>query len=118
MESVQFITCEDDGTDQIVSFALARGEMEITSLTLLRTPGFESKLDETERGVCVWLGVGADEDFDMLEVVMLEANRVTIKTQASKYDLDVSRVDPDELTGMKALIERMNFDARFRIENV
>ena len=118
MESVQFITCEDDGTDQIVSFALARGEMEITSLTLLRTPGFESKLDETERGVSVWLEDESDEDFHMLEVVILEVNSVTIKSQASKYDLDVSRVDPDELTGMKALIERMNYDDRFRIENV
>ena len=118
MESVQFITCEGDGTDQIVSFALAHGEMEIRSLTLLRTPGFEGILDEAERGVTVSLEAGTDEDFHMLEVVILEANRVTIKTQASKYDLDVSRVDPDELTGMKALIERMNFDARFRIENV
>ena len=75
-------------------------------------------MDEAERGVTVSLEAGTDEDFHMLEVVILEANRVTIKTQASKYDLDVSRVDPDELTGMKALIERMNFDARFRIENV
>ena len=118
MESVQFITCVDDGTDQIVSFALAHGEMEIRSLTLLRTPEFEGILDEAERGVSVSLEAGTDEDFDMLELVILEANRVTIKTQASKYDLDVSRVDPDELTGMKALIERMHFDARFRIENV
>ena len=118
MESVRFITCEDDGTDQVVSFALACGEMEITSLTLLRTPEFEGILDEAERGVSVSLEAQTDEDFDMLEVVMLEANSVTIKTQASKYDLDVSRVDLDELSEMKVLIERMNFDNRFRIENV
>ena len=118
MESVRFITCEDDGTDQVVSFALACGELEITSLTLLRTPEFEGILDEAERGVSVSLEAETDEDFDMLEVVTLEANSVTIKTQASNYDLDVSRVDPAELSEMKALIERMNFDARFRIENV
>ena len=75
-------------------------------------------MGETERGVSVSLEAGTDEDFGMLEVVMLEANRVMIMTQVSKYDLDVSRVDPDELSKMKALIERMNFDARFRIENV
>ena len=118
MESVQFITCEDDGTDQVISFALACGEMEITSLTLLRTPEFERILDEAERGVSVSLEAETDEDFDMLEVVMLEANSVTIKTQETKYDLDVSRVDPDELSEMKVLMERMNFDAGFRIENV
>ena len=79
---------------------------------------FERILDEAERGVSVSLEAKTDEDFDMLEVVMLEANSVTIKTQETKYDLDVSRVDPDELSEMKVLMERMNFDAGFRIENV
>ena len=41
-----------------------------------------------------------------------------LETQASKYVLDVSRVDPAEVSEMKALIERMNFDDRFRIEGV
>ena len=35
MEPVQFIACEDDGTDQIVSFALAYDEMDIRSLNLI-----------------------------------------------------------------------------------
>ena len=118
MESVQFISYEDDGTDQIVSFALAYGEMEIKSLTLLRTPKFEAMLDEAERGVSVSLEDGTGNDDDLLEVVRIEANRVKIETQASEYDLDVSRVDPEEVSEMKALIERMNFDNRFRIENV
>jgi hypothetical protein len=33
MELVRFISCEDDETDQIVSFALAYDEMEIRSLS-------------------------------------------------------------------------------------
>ena len=118
MESVRFISCEDDGTDQIVSFALAYGEMEIRSLTLLRTPKFEAMLDEAERGVSVSLEDETGDDVDVLAVVRIGANRVTIETQASKYDLDVSRVDPAEVSEMKALIERMNFDDRFRIEGV
>ncbi len=50
--------------------------------------------------------------------VRIEANRVQIETQESKYHLDVSRVDPEEMSEMKALIARMNFDNRFRIENI
>ena len=48
MESVRFISCEDDGVDQIVSFALAHGEADIRSLILLRTPKYEAILDETD----------------------------------------------------------------------
>ncbi len=117
MESVQFISYEDDGTDQIVSFALAYGEMEIRSLTLLRTPKFEAMLDEAERGVSVSLEDETGDD-DLLEVVKIEASRVKIETQSSKYDLNLSRVDPAEVSEMKALIGRMNFDNRFKIEDV
>ena len=118
MESVRFISCEDDETDQIVSFALAYGEMEIRSLTLLRTPKFEAMLDQAERGVSVSLEGETGEDVDMLRVVEFESNHVTIVTQESKYDLDVGRVDPAEVSEMKALIRRMNFDNRFRIEDI
>ncbi len=116
MEPVSFINCENDGTDQIVSFALAYGEMEIKSLTLLRTPKFEAMLDEAERGVSVSMEGETVDDFDVLAVVRLEANFVTIETQTSRYELDVSRVDPAEISEIKALIERMNFDHKFAIE--
>ena len=118
MESVRFIYCQDDETDQIVSFALAYGEMEIRSLTLLRTPKFEAMLDAAERGVSVSLEGETGGDNDLLTVVRIGENRVTIETQASKYDLDVGRVDSVEVSEMKALFERMNFDDRFRIEDV
>ena len=98
MKSVQFISCEDDGTDQIISFALAYGEMEIRSLILLRTPKFESLLDEAERGVSVSLEDGTGGEHDLLEVIRIEPNRVIIETQGSKYGLDISRVDPAEVS--------------------
>ena len=116
MESVNFITLENDGTDQIVSFAIEVDEMEIKSLTLIRTPKFEALLDETERGVSVLMGYESVDDFDLLAAVRLEANVVTVTTQASSYELDISRVDPTEVSEMRALFERMNFNNRFTIE--
>ena len=117
MHPVRFIGCEDDGTDQIVSFALEYGETDIGSLILLRTPKYEAMLDEAERGVSVSLENETDDDVDVLEVVRIEAKRVTIETRASKYELDVSQVDPVEVSEMKTLIGRMNFDDRFRFED-
>ena len=116
MKSVSFINCEDDGTDQIVSFALEFGEMEIRSLTLLRTPKFEALLEDDERGVSVSMEGKTVDDFEFLSAVRLGSDRVTIETQESRYDLDVSRVDPTEVSEMKALIERMNFDHKFALE--
>lgn len=118
MESVRFINCEDDGTDQIVSFALARGDEDVRSLILLGTPKYEAILDEAERGVSVSLEDETGDEADMLTVVKFETNRIRIETRSSKYDLDISRVDPAEVSEMKALIGRMNFDAGFRIEDI
>ncbi len=54
MELVSFISIEDDPPDLILSFAIWQPELEdIRSLILLRTPEYESILDETERGVKV-----------------------------------------------------------------
>ena len=117
MEKVQFISCEEDGTDQIVSFALTNGEIGVKSLILLRTPKYELMLNETERGVSVSLEHQTGDDDEALEVVKIGSKRLTIETEVSKYHLDVSRVDPAELSEMRALIERMNFDDRFTIED-
>ena len=118
MELVRFINCSDDGTDQIVSFALAYGETDIRSLILLRTPKYEVMLDENERGVSVALEDETGGNGDLLASVRIAENRVEIETPISKFDLDVSRVDSEEVSEMKALFERMNFDNRFKIENV
>ena len=75
-------------------------------------------MDETERGVSVLPEDGTGDNNDMLEVIRNGANCVKIQTQASKYDLDISRVDPVEVSEMKAFIKRMNFDQRFRIQSV
>ena len=55
-QQVSFMTVEDDD-DLVVSFGL--GEGAATSLTLLRTPKYESLLPPDERGVTVGTGVNS-----------------------------------------------------------
>ena len=118
MFEVRFISCEDDGIDQIVSFAIEDDAVGIRSLILLRTPKHEAILDQDERGVSVSLEYEDDDEVDLLKVMRIEAQCVAIETQASKYELDTSRVESAEISEMKALLGRMNFDNRFRLEGV
>ena len=54
METVSFISIEDDPPDLILSFAIWEPELEdIRSLILMRTPKYEMFLDEAEHGVRV-----------------------------------------------------------------
>ena len=72
MKSVQFISNEDDGTDQIVAFALDYGEMEIRVL-LIHTSEFEPLLDKTGRGISGLLEDDTGDNDDMLEVIGISA---------------------------------------------
>ena len=115
MEQVDFITTES-GDDLIVSFAIGRADsVEIRSLTLMRTPKYESILDDAERGVSV-----ADDDCeeglnDLLEEIECRGDEVRIVSQYAEYQLDCSRVDPEEVEDAKKILRAMNFDGRFRI---
>jgi hypothetical protein len=54
METVSFISIEDDPPDLILSFAIWKPELDdIRSLILLRTPEYEVFLDAFEWGVKV-----------------------------------------------------------------
>ena len=111
-----FISCEDEEPDQIVSFAIEDDRLGVRSLILMRTPEFEPLLYEYERGVEVSMETEPDSDERvLLSVVRFGSGRVTVETQAAKYELDVSRVDPAEMSEMKALLKRMNFDRKFEI---
>lgn len=118
LKRVRFVSYEDDGTDQIVSFALAHGDTDIRSLILQRTPKYEPLLDDTDRGVCVSLEGETGDARDLLTAVRMERDRVTIETGVETYDLDVSAVEPTDLSRMKALIRRMNFDDSFACDGV
>ena len=119
MELAFFISIEDDPPDLILSFAIWQPELEdIRSLILMRTPKYESFLDEAEHGVRVsdeaWLN---DED-DMLEKIEFGDDFVRIITNHHQFELDLRKVDKEEIEQAKTILKRMNFDNRFEIRIV
>jgi len=110
---VPFITIEDDDKDLIVSFAL--GEHAERSLTLLRTPVFESILEEDERGVSVGTGSAKPIDRQMLVSISFSDETVVVNTTGSSYLLSVSKVEVEEIAEAKVVLRKMNFDSRFTI---
>ena len=115
MYRVNFITTEQKD-DLIVSFAVAAGDFpgDILSLTLLRTPKYEFILDPDERGVSVsW-----EEDEDESELLLaVERSRDVVKlnTTRREFTLDVSHVDDDDLSRMRKVLQKMNFDKAIRL---
>ena len=99
MYQVNFITTED-GDDLIVSFAVA-GDFsgDVLSLTLLRTPKYEFILDSDERGVSVsW-----EEDEDESELLRA---------------VERSHVNGDDLSPMRKVLHKMNFDRAIKLTGV
>ncbi|MBW2240181.1 MAG: hypothetical protein JRF39_14405 [Deltaproteobacteria bacterium] len=118
METVSFISIEDDPPDLILSFAIWEPELDdIRSLILLRTPEYEVFLDEYERGVKVtdeaWLN---DED-EMLKTIEFGDDFVRIITNHHQFELDLGKIDKKEIKQAKKLVVRMNFDNRFEIRS-
>jgi len=114
---VEFITVEE-GTDLIVSFVIAGEEPdEVVSLILLRTPVFEHILPAEERGVRVsHESFPVEADGNLLHRITITPAVVAIETTRTRYELDVSKVDRDELQSAQRVMERMNFDQRFVVE--
>jgi hypothetical protein len=91
IEQVSFITTSS-GTDLIVSFAIPCGSpCEVLSLTLLRTPKYESFLDEAKRGVLVSNETDEDDDEYLLELVT-RGHAAEIRTNRHQYWLDLAQV--------------------------
>jgi len=112
---VPFLTIEDDD-DLLVSFAL--GEHAQTSLTLLRTPKYERLLDEHERGVTVGMGEVESGAPALLVALKWADDLLEIESTARRYVLDVAAVDAAEVKAAKAILRKMNFDRRFKFEDV
>jgi hypothetical protein len=119
MERVAFITAET-GDDLVLSFAVQCHDdaSEIESLILIRTPKYEFILEEFERGVSV--SFGQFEDDDLLKTISYSAEDgiVRIETASRKYELDVHKVDPDDLKKMRKLLKKMNYDQSFQTSGV
>ena len=119
IELVSFISIEDDPPDLILSFAIWQPELDdIRSLILLRTPEYEFILDETER--CVKFSVEAflDDEDVLLKEIEFGAAFVRINTYHHQFDLDLRKVDKEEIEQEKSFLKRMNFDNRFEIRIV
>jgi hypothetical protein len=114
MYRVNFITTEQ-GDDFIVSFAVA-GDFpgNVLSLTLLRTPKYEFILDTDERGVSVSWEEDEDES-ELLLGVERSGDRVRLNTTRREFILDVSHVDDGDLSRMRKVLHKMNFDNAIRL---
>ena len=116
MHTVAFISTEF-GDDLILSFAISDGQdpMSITSLTLIRTPKFEPLLPVEDRGVNISLEGRTEDMNDFVQHVVYSKNErtVSIKTQLHAYELDLTRVDEEELLDMQKLFQRLNHDGNF-----
>ena len=122
MEKVLFVSVEE-GDDLIVSFAVPGGDPhdrdygDVRSLILMRTPQFESLLDDSECGVTVSHEEYLEDEDDILKSIEFLGNEVTITTTGRNYNLDIRRVDPGEIELAKMTLKRMNFDGRFVLRN-
>ena len=119
MELVSFISIEDDPPDLILSFAIWQPELEdIRSLILLRTPEYEFILDEFERGVKVSDEAFSDDEDDLLKETEFSDNLVRIITNHYQLDLDLRKIDKEDIEQAKTFLKKMNFDNRFEIRVV
>ena len=119
MELVSFISIEDDPPDLILSFAIWLPVLDdIKSLILMRTPEYEFILDETERGVKVSDEALLDEEDDMLKKIEFGDDFVRIITDHHQFELDLRKVDKEDIEQAKSFLKRMNFDNRFEIRTV
>ena len=80
----------------------------------MRTPKYESILDESERGVSVSDEDREEDDADLLEDVEFRGEEVRIVSRNTDYQLDCSRVDAEEFEDAKKILNAMNFDRRFK----
>jgi hypothetical protein len=116
METVSFIDIEDDPPDLIISFAVWQPELDdIRSIILMRTPEFEFLLDESERGVAVSDEIWTNDEEDRLNKIELGDNIVKITTNYHQFELDLRKVDKEEVDQAKAILQKMNFDHSFEM---
>ena len=119
MELVSFISIEDDPPDLILSFAIWQPELEdIRSLIFMRTPKYESLLDERERGVKVSDEAWLDDIDDLLKEIEFHNDSVRIITNQHQFELDLRKVDKKDIKKAKKFLKNMNFDNRFKIKIV
>jgi len=117
METAAFISSET-GTDLIVSFAIPQDEpRDIVSLTLIRTPKYESLLAPANREVNISRDDVVETDNDMLRALRWEDGTVTMSTsEGRRYKIDVRDVENDEILEAQRILREMNVDGSFELD--
>lgn len=119
METVSFISIEDDPPDLILSFAVWQPELDgIESLILMRTPEFEVFLHQSERGVSVSYEDWPDNEQEKLEKIQFEDDFVRIITNYHQLELYLGKVGIEEIEDAKSILKRMNFDNCFDMQGM
>ena len=115
---VESISLEDDEKDIIVSFAIPDDDTGIQRRILHRTLFFEELLPDEERGVRVSSEGEPDtgETLNMLESIEISDQHIKISAKCRSYVVDVSKIDDENTSELKALVEKQNYDHRFKIK--
>jgi hypothetical protein len=121
-ELVAFITTQT-GDDLVIAFAVCQPDdpTEIESLIIVRTPKYEFFLEARERGASVSFDRNPhDDERAMLREVVyaVDDKCITLRTDNHKYKLDVRKVDPSELSAMRRVFRKMNFDSSIQLSGV
>ena len=118
MDVVSFMDIEETEKDLIISFALDIGDGDIKTLLLHRTLFCEFILPDEERGTKVSLEGDnlADENINTLECITFDANVLKIKARFSYYEIDLRKIDLEEVEKIKKSLVLHNYDKRFDVK--
>jgi hypothetical protein len=118
MDTVSFMDVEETDKDLIISFALDIGDGYIKTLLLHRTLFYEFIMPEDEQGTKVSLeGSDITEDhINTLESVTFDENVMKIKARFSSHEINLRKLELEEVTQMKESLVHHNFDDRFEIK--
>ena len=114
-----FISLEETDKDIIISFAIYNDETSISSLILHRTLFFEEMLPVEERGVHVTYESDRyeQEDFNMLKSIKISDENVLIESTFRQYNVDVSKIEKEEINGMIEILNKQNYDNKFVLQS-
>ena len=118
MNSVEFISLEEDDKDIIISFVIKDDDLGVKSLILHRTLFMEEFLEEKDKGVKVSLegDYFEKEDANVLTNITINKSKILISSLFREYDLDVSKIPEEEMKSMFKLLDKQNYDNRFKVQ--
>lgn len=118
-ELVHFMTTEI-GDDFILSFFVAKPHDPIhgRSIILMRDKKFEHLVAEVDRGVKVSdedLPANEEAENNFLEGIRIGNTVAEIETTHRRYKLDLRNVGEPEVRAAEKILEKMNYDKRFKL---